>query len=71
MTLTRTTKQQERDLRNKQIVAAYNRLRRANRCASSASLCRTIAQSGKFDLSEEGVKKLLYRQGVITPKSCA
>jgi len=65
--LAQTTKQRIREHRDQQVVAEYQAYRNAYPEAPAAQLIRTIALSGKFNLSEPGLKRILYRTGAIKP----
>jgi DNA-binding winged helix-turn-helix (wHTH) protein len=67
--LTNTLKEQEREQRNKQLTAEFKTLRKAFPDASSERIIRTIASTGKFNLTEPGIKRILYATGTIVPKS--
>lgn len=65
--LAQTNKEQDRAQRDSRVAAEYRALRKAYPSASAARIIRTIAQGGKFSLSEPGIKQILYRTGTIVP----
>lgn len=67
--LARTEKQISRDHRDSAIAAEYAAYRKAFPTASASQIVRTIVKSQKFDMSEPGIKRVLYRTGAIKPKS--
>ena len=69
--LARTTKQQARDQRDKAVAADFCAFKKAYPSASMTSIARSISQSGKYQLTVEGVKRVLYRTGAVTPKARA
>ena len=67
--LTPTAKQSERANRDRKITADFLTLRRAYPTAPVMRILRTIAESGKYGLKPEGLKRVLLASGAITPKS--
>lgn len=67
--LAKTDKQIKREQRDRLIVAEFDTFRKAFPTAPVAQIIRTIYQRGKFNLSEPGIKRILYRTGTITPKT--
>ena len=65
--LTPTPKEREREQRDRRISAEFIALRKAYPEASAARLIRTIAQGGKTQLSQPGIKQILYRTGTLQP----
>lgn len=66
--LAKTDKQITRDHRDNAVAAEFLTIRKAYPTASVATIVRTMFKSQKFDLSEPGIKRVLYRTGAITPK---
>lgn len=69
--LAKTDKQRKRDQRDRLLAAEFRAFRKAYPDAPDAQIVRTIAQAGKFNLSEPGIKRILYATGTLTPKSRA
>lgn len=69
--LTPTNKERMRANRDRQISTEFRILRKAYPNASAAKIIRTICASNKYDLTEPGIKRVLYASGTITPKSRA
>ena len=66
--LTPTAKQSERANRDRKIAADFHALRRAYPGAPVMRILRTIADSGKYGLKPEGLKRVLLASGDITQK---
>lgn len=67
--LVKTDKQRARDQRDRLVAAEFLAFRKAYPEAPVAQIVRTIVQGGKFNLSEPGVKRILYRTGTIKPRA--
>ena len=67
--LAKTEKQLNRDQRDRLVAAEFISFRKAYPEAPVAQIVRTIYQGGKFNLSEPGIKRILYRTGTITPNT--
>lgn len=69
--LAKTSKQLARDQRDRLVAAEFQSYRKAFPEASVATIVRTMAQSKKFDLSEPGIKRVLYATGAVrkTPRA--
>lgn len=67
--LTYTNKERLRMNRDQQILAEYRALRKAYPAAPAARIIRTIATGGKFKLTEAGLKRVLYANGVRATKN--
>jgi len=63
--LAKTDKQRKRDQRNRLLAAEFRSFRASYPDAPDAQIVRTIAQGGKFNLSEPGIKRILYATGVL------
>ncbi|MCR5071179.1 MAG: hypothetical protein K6A62_04560 [Bacteroidales bacterium] len=68
-TLQLTTKEKARAARNERIICDYQALRAEQPAAPSARIIRTIASTGKYNLSEEGIKQVLYRADRLIPRT--
>lgn len=64
--LAKTYKQLARDQRDRLVAAEFYAYRKAFPEASVATIVRTMVQSKKFDLSEPGIKRVLYATGAVT-----
>lgn len=69
--LKNTTKEQERERRDKQLAIDFRALKKAYPNASTERIARTIEATGKYHLTVPGIKRVLYRTGTITPKARA
>ena len=67
--LAKTDKQRKRDQRDRLLAAKFKAFRNAYPDAPDAQIVRTIAQGGEFNLSEPGIKRILYANGVIVAKT--
>lgn len=69
--LTPTAKQAARTSRDRRIAADFYELRKANPDAPVMAIVRTIASNGKYGLKPEGLKRVLYANGIIkaTPRA--
>ena len=65
MEIVPTNKQRIKAHRDQQVAAAFRDLRRENPGASAAAIVRTIVASGKFKLSDPGIKRVLYATGIL------
>ena len=65
MEIVLTNKQRIQAHRDQQVVAAFRDLRIENPGASAAAIVRTIVASGKFKLTDHGIKRVLYASGVL------
>lgn len=65
MEIVLTTKQRIQAHRDQQVAAAFRNLRRENPGTSAAAIVRTIVASGTFKYTEAGMKRVLYRAGVL------
>ena len=66
--LAKTTKQLKREQRDRLVAAEFLSYRKAYPDAPARQIVRTIAQAGKFDLSEPGIVRVLYKTGAMTAK---
>lgn len=65
MEIVLTNKQRIQAHRDQQVAAAFRDLRRENPGASAAAIIRTLVASGRFKLSDPGMKRVLYAVGIL------
>lgn len=71
MEIVLTNKQRVMAHRDQQVAAAFRNLRQENPDASAAAIVRTIVASGTFNLSDPGIKRILYRVGILPERETA
>lgn len=71
MEIVLTNKQRVMAHRDQQVAAAFRDLRRENPDASAAAIIRTLVASGTFKLSDPGMKRVLYRVGILPERKTA
>lgn len=69
--LTPTNKERIRANRDRQISADFRTLRKAYPKASAAKIIRTICASNKYNLTEPGIKRVLYATGTLDTRKTA
>lgn len=71
MEIVLTNKQRVLAHRDQQVAAAFRSLRKENPDASAAAIVRTLVASGKFKLSDPGMKRVLYSVGILPERKNA
>jgi hypothetical protein len=65
MEIVRTNRQRVLADRDQRVAATFRDLRKKNKGASAAAIVRTIAATKKFNLTEPGIKRVLYSTGTL------
>lgn len=65
MEIVKTNRQRVLAERDYRVSATFREIRKRNKNASAAAIIRTIVANNKFNLTEPGIKRVLYSTGTL------